>query len=349
MTKQLNVGFVGTGIFAKEVHLPNYQSKPEHYKPTAAFNRTKAKAEQFAEIAGIDNSKVHNSLDEIIADPDVDFLDVLLPVENNLDVVTKAIKHNKPVVIEKPIAANIEQARKIVQLDESSSTPILIAEQWLYFKAIEEIKQRLPKIGQILSFTYRSTGPFRKSSQYLNTSWRLKPNHIGGYLSDGGVHQLAVLTGVLGEIESISALTKQVREESGTDDILFSTLKTKDGAIGTFTYGSAFGSTEKHGSFIIFGLNGSITLDFSAGKPKTLNVKVGSFGEDVPDEETIEIKESSPPGIPDEFENFYQSIVNNDKSLLLAKPRVAFHHLAIIDAALKSSKANGDHIKVEEP
>ena len=79
----------------------------------------------------------------------------------------------------------------------------------------------------------------------MATGWRLKPEHIGGFLSDGGVHQLALLTEVLGDVESVSGLTQQLKEQSGTDDVLFSTLKTAKGAIGTFTYGSAFGATDK--------------------------------------------------------------------------------------------------------
>ena len=75
-------------------------------------------------------------------------------------------------------------------------------------------------------------------------------------LSDGGVHQLALLTEVLGDVESVSGLTQQLKEQSGTDDVLFSTLKTAKGAIGTFTYGSAFGATDKSTFFKIFGTNG---------------------------------------------------------------------------------------------
>ncbi|KAH3675965.1 hypothetical protein WICMUC_002261 [Wickerhamomyces mucosus] len=349
MTKQLRVGFIGTGIFAKDTHLPAFQKKPNQYKPIAAFNRTKAKAEDFASAAGISSENVHDSLDEIISNPNVDFLDILLPVEYNLEVLTKAVEHKKPVIIEKPIAANIEQAKEIVKLDESTTVPIIIAEQWLYLNAITEINKRLPKIGEIVSFTYRATQPFERHGKYVNTSWRQKPKHIGGYLSDGGVHQLAVLTGVLGEVESVSALTKQLRPESGTVDTLFSTLKTKNGAIGTFIYGEKFGAVEKHGSFNIFGLNGSISLDFSDGKPKTLKLIVGPTGEEIQEEETIEVIESDPQGIDDEFEGAYQAIVQNDKSLIKSKPRVAFHHLAVIDAALKSAEKNGDHFKVEHP
>ncbi|KAH3688459.1 hypothetical protein WICPIJ_000598 [Wickerhamomyces pijperi] len=346
----LRVGFVGTGIFAKDVHLPIIQSQPTKFQASAAFNRTKAKAEEFATLASIDNAHVFDSLDELLANEDVDLVDALLPVEYNLETITKAVKAGKPIIIEKPIAATLEQAREIVKLTDATPIPVVIAEQFLFFNAISKIREKLPQIGEIISFTYRSTGPFYTSNKYLATSWRRNPKHIGGFLSDGGVHQLALLTEILGlEFESISALTKQVREESGADDILFSTVKAAGGVIGTFTYGSAFGAVEKHGSLVIFGTKGSIIFDFSAGKPHSIKLQLGEVG-DVPDDITIEeFEEANPPGVLSEFENLYEAVSKKDKSLVKANPRKNFHFLAIIDAALRSSKQGGTAIKVEQP
>lgn len=350
MSSPLRVGFVGTGIFAKDVHLPLVQSSPEQFQASAAFNRTKAKAEEFAELASIPSSKVFESLDDLINSPEVDFIDALLPVEYNLETITKAVQAGKPIIIEKPIAATLDQAREIVKLTDTSDVPVAIAEQFLFFKAIDVIGEKLPLIGDIISFTYRSTGPFNTKNKYLNTSWRRNPNHIGGFLSDGGVHQLALLTEILGglKFESISALTKQVRQESGTDDILFSTVQAERGIIGTFTYGSAFGAVEKHGSLVIFGTKGSIIFDFSAGKPNTVTLQLGedSDGQDIT---VVQVNEDKPPGIEREFQDLHNAIVKKDKSLLKSSPRKNFHFLAIIDAALKSSKANGTAFKVEEP
>lgn len=347
--KILNVGIVGTGIFATEKHLPTYESLPQHFKPAAAFNRTKAKAEAFAKIAGISDEHVHDTVDDLIKDPNVDYLDVLLPVQYNFETVKKAIDGGKPVIIEKPIAATMADAKKIVQLDHETKLPILVAENWAYFKAVNFIKERLDKIGPVVSFTYRSTGPFNKTNKYLTTSWRQKPEHLGGFLSDGGVHQLALLTEVLGNVESISALTKQIRQESGDQDILFSTAKLESGVIGTFTYGSSFGAIEKHGSFIIYGLNGSITLEFSAKKPHSLRTLIGAYAETVESEDYFEFEEDSTFGVAPEFENFHEAVTKGDKCLIKVRPEKAFHHLAIVAAALESSKKNGDHVKVEKP
>lgn len=341
----LNVGIVGTGIFASDAHLPAIQSL-DNLKPSAAYNRTKSKADAFAEKAGISNTNVYENVEDLLANPDIDFVDALLPVQNNVDIVRNAIKHNKPIVFEKPIAANMKQAREIVELAESTDLPIGILEQWAFFSSISQLKEILPRIGNIISFTYKATGPWNANNKYLATSWRQNPEHIGGFLSDGGVHQLALLTEILGNVEFVSGHTRQVRKESGTDDILFSSFKLTSGVIGTFTYGSAFGATDKTTSLVIYGDNGSITYDFSPSLPKpTITYQTGANAQEASQKTVIEVEEVN--AVKEEFKNFAAAVEAKDKSLVAVPPAKAFHHLAIIAAALESSQNNGSSVKVE--
>ncbi|OBA19621.1 NAD(P)-binding protein [Metschnikowia bicuspidata var. bicuspidata NRRL YB-4993] len=341
----LNVGIVGTGIFASSAHLPVIQAI-DNLRPVAAYNRTKSKADTFAAQAGIAPENVYGDLEELLENPDIDFIDALLPVQNNVDIVKSAIKHNKPIMFEKPIAANMKQAREIVELAASTDLPIGILEQWAFFSSIAQMKDILSRIGNIQSFTYKATGPWNSNNKYLATAWRQKPEHIGGYLSDGGVHQLALLTEILGNVEYISGHTKQVRKESGTDDILFSTLKLTSGIIGTFTYGSAFGATEKSTSLIVYGDNGSITYDFSPSLPKpTITYQTGANALEASDKIVLQVDEVN--AIEEEFKNFATAVEAKDKSLVTVPPAKAFHHLAIIAAALESSQNNGSSVKVE--
>lgn len=346
--KNLKLAIVGTGIFATDQHLPTIDKLP-NLTPAACYNRTKAKAETFASKANIDPSQVYESLEDIIKTDSVDFVDALLPVQYNLDAVKLAVKYNKPICLEKPIAANMAQAKEIVHLANGTDVPISILENWSYLKAIEILnKDVLPKIGDIVSFTYKSTGAWNDNNKYLATSWRQNPEHIGGFLSDGGVHQLALLTEVLGEVESVSGLTKQIREESGADDILFSTMKTKAGAIGTFTYGSSFGATDKSTSFTIYGTNGSAVYDFSPNLSKpTITYQTGPSSQEASKKTVIEVDETNT--FVEEFKNFAEAVTKKDKSIVHVTAAKAYHHLAIVAAALDSSAKNGDSVKVEQP
>lgn len=344
----LRIGVAGTGIFATDKHLPTL-NKIDNLSFVACYNRTKAKADTFAEKAGIEKANVAESLDELFNSDQVDAVDALLPVQYNLDAVKHAIKYNKPIALEKPISATLEQAREIVKISEATDLPIAVLENWSFLKAIDILKSEvLPKIGQVAGFTYRATGAWNAQNKYATTAWRQSPEHIGGYLSDGGVHQLALLTGVLGDVSSVSALTKQLRKESGLDDILFSTLKLSSGVIGTFTYGSAFGATDKSTSFTIYGTEGSVVYDFSPHLSKpTITYQTGSSLQSASEKVVIEVDEQDT--FVAEFKNFAEAVFSKDKSQIKVPPAKAFHHLAIVGAALESSSKNGSSVSVEGP
>lgn len=346
--KTLKVAVVGTGIFATDQHLPTFQKIP-YIEPVSCYNRTKSKAETFAEKAGIETSKVYDSLEEAFKDKDVDFVDALLPVQFNLDAVKLAIEHDKPLALEKPIAANLKQASEIVKLSNETSLPIGILENWGFMKSITLLKEEyLPQIGEVTAFSYKSTGPWNTNNKYLATTWRQNPEHIGGFLSDGGVHQLTLLTEVLGPVKTVSGLTKQLKPESGTDDILFSTMSMESGAIGTFTYGSSFGATEKKLEFVIFGTNGSVTFTNKPTlKKPTITYQTGDSTATASEPKTVEVDEVD--NYEQEFINFADSLYANDKNLITITPAKAFHHLAIVAAALESSEKAGASVTVASP
>lgn len=350
MAPVLNVGIVGTGIFAKEMHLPCYKSSPDNFKVVAANNRTKSKALAFAKEAGIPEDKVYDDLDGILNDKNVDYIDAMLPAQFNLCTVKKAVAAKKPIILEKPIAANLKQARELVKVAESTDIPVGIAENWLFLEVIAVAKKHLARIGPVVAFIHNSTGPFIADNKYLTTSWRQHPEHIGGFLSDGGVHQLALVISLVGEFDKVSALTRQVREQSGTDDIVFSTVSVKDSdVVGSFTYGSAFGATDKSVWLKIFGKSGSIMIDLSDKSKPVVKVQTGETKETAGKEEVYPVKTDGTTGVKAEFLNFHEAVAKKDKTLYKGSPRTAFHHLACVAAFLESSSKNGNSVKVEQP
>lgn len=337
----LNVAVVGTGIFATDTHLPVLEANPD-IKVVSCYNRTKLKAEAFAAKLGAQT--VYDNLDQVFADANVNAVDALLPVQNNADIVKRAIAANKPLAIEKPIAANLDQAREIVHATRASDVPVLVLENWCYRNAIPKLQELVAKIDPV-AFTYRSTGPFAPNNKYLNTLWRQNPEHVGGYLSDGGVHQLALLTEVLGDVKLVSALTKQLRDVSGDKDVLFSTFTLESGLIGTFTYGSTFGATEKKLQFEIYGTKGSIVYDFSPSlKQLKITYREGGNLDEAKEPQTFDIDEGNT--IAAEFANFVDAAQSGDKSKLKCTPDAAFHHFAIVVACIES---NGNLVEVAKP
>lgn len=310
------------------------------------FNRTHEKAEAFAKKAS-SPIEVYKELDDVFADKEIDIVDALLPVQFNPDVIKRAIEAEKHIVIEKPIAATLDQAKQIVKMaNDHPELVIAVSEHWCFLKSIEAIKSAMKDIGKVVGFNYQSTGPFNWNNKYLTTSWRKNPEHIGGFLSDGGVHQLALLTGVLGHVSEVNARTVQVRPESGDEDIMWALLKMESGLIGTFNYGSSLGNKDKTGWFEVLGDNGSIYYDFSAkGEGNRLVVKKGGNSPDSPYSETETIIENENWGVQREFDVLAEVLDGKKDRTELCSPARAFHHLAIVAAILESSHSDAKTVK----
>ncbi|CAB4255207.1 similar to Saccharomyces cerevisiae YMR315W Protein with NADP(H) oxidoreductase activity [Maudiozyma barnettii] len=343
----LNVGIVGTGIFARDDHLPAYQKNPEHFKVTAVFNRTRAKALEFAKLALVPGEKVYSTLDEIMNDPQIDYIDALLPVQFNVQTLQKAIEYKKPIIIEKPIAATMEQAREFVKIAETTDIPVAIAENWLSLSVVQEAKRHISRIGKVIGFSHNFTGPNSKGGKYKATSWRQHAEHLGGSLSDGGVHQIAILTDLLGEFDSVSAFTTKVDTNDEMPDAVFAVIKLQSGAVGNYTYGTRFGATKKAIYLKVYGQDGSVLLELNNRDEPVIRVNIGDSKESASEEEVYAVKQDNTYGVGAEMLNFYEAVTKKDKTLIRATPRIAFHHLACINAFLKSSNENGNNVKVE--
>ncbi|KAK9449808.1 uncharacterized protein V1518DRAFT_372221 [Limtongia smithiae] len=342
----IKIGIIGTGIFAKDRHYPAFAALPSLYTVTAVANRTKSKALDFAAtIAHLPESQVYTTIDELLNDKQVTAIDALLPSQFMLDAVSAAVAAGKPIAIEKPIAATLAQAREIVAIARETTVPVCVLENFVFHHAIVKIKSVLDQIGEIVYFSHYCSHAFNPSTPYYGTSWRQHPEHVGGFLSDGGVHQVALFTEVLGEVESVSALTTQVRKESGDVDTLVSTLKMKSGIMGTFTYTSAV-SAPRINRFMIHGTDGTIIYDNALANATTLSVvKPGGPAEGT----LVTVEPDVNNGVTAEFENFAQAVNEKDKSLLKVGVEKGFHHFAVICAAVESGQKGGTKVLVESP
>ncbi len=112
MPRKLQLGLIGTGLAPRHLYLPAFDALRHRIDLVACTNRTRAKAEQYAADAGI--PVVHDSVDDLLADPDVEAVMISLPIDAAPRYVLAALKAGKAVMTEKPNAANAEAARRLL-------------------------------------------------------------------------------------------------------------------------------------------------------------------------------------------------------------------------------------------
>jgi predicted dehydrogenase len=195
---------VGTG------DVTELKSGPAFYKCKgsslyAVFNRTHAKAVDYAKRHNI--PVVHDSLDELLADPKVDAVYVATPPVTHKDLALKVIASGKPLCLEKPMAMNRDECLEIIRAAQNRNVPVYVTyyrrsmEKFLKVKELLDSKA-IGKIGSVQVTQYQELlGGVREG----NLPWRVDPAVSGGgILVDMGSHVFDILDFLIGPITTIS-------------------------------------------------------------------------------------------------------------------------------------------------
>ena len=108
----VNIGLIGAGLFAKTTLLPALAKVPNVYLRGVA-TATGTSARHIGDKFGFGHCTT--DYQELLSDPDIDC--VLIATRHNLHapLVVEALQAGKHVFVEKPLALNLEQLRKVVQ------------------------------------------------------------------------------------------------------------------------------------------------------------------------------------------------------------------------------------------
>ena len=324
--KPINLGIIGCGIAATELHLPALNKLKNMFKIILVCNHTEQKAKKFAKLAG--NISYVLDYKELLSRPDIEAVDIALPIYMNYKVTKDALEAGKHVFIEKPIASNLSEAKKMVSLQKKYNKVLLLAENFRYLPVIQKVKKLINenKIGVPYAVIWNVFHFMDKKNKYAQTKWRIKPKHIGGFITDGGVHYIAGIRSIFGELESGTAFIDSINPEIGAPDTFSLQFKTDKNINGVFNlFFSANGFSENN--LIIFGKNGSMIV---SGK-KIIIKKTGYS------EEKIVVDTNDEGGFIAEFKNFYYSIRKGEK--ILSSFSDGYQDLKIIIKAISSAES----------
>lgn len=320
---RVRLGIVGCGIAARELHFPALVQLTDKFEITAVTSRRRERAEDFASMVkdalGYEPA-VFDSYEELLESGSVDAVDLTLPIELNVPFIFKAVEKGVHVICEKPISTDIENGKKVVELSTNTDKVIYIAENYRHDFRFNKIRAFIDEntIGRPIFVAWHLWIGMDKSNKYVQTEWRQRPKHIGGFLSDGGVHHIAALRVIFGDIAWVSGVTKRVSDYLGDDDTLSTVFEFNSGVVGNYTVSYAVSGKQY---FEIVGTDGRIYLD---------EERITVRGQR---EETINIPNQNT--FKNEFEDFYR-VVKHGEPNILGHPVDALKDLSFFEAAIKS-------------
>jgi predicted dehydrogenase len=245
----LGIAICGCGWFAGRAHLPAIQklmSKPIKGHPfrvrlVALCSRSQASMDKM--IKRIEpkyrDVRCYTCLDELLRDPCVHIVDLVLPISDMSEAIVKVINAGKCVLSEKPFAADPEHAVRLwsryAKLEVERSVAWCVLENWAWKPALflfQELLQVDPCYCLILLSTEWRTAPAQPpmcrqvhfpplAQAHPPRTYRLRMHQAlpppekqgwrrdgwrsfaGGWLLDVGVHAARVARELFGEVETV--------------------------------------------------------------------------------------------------------------------------------------------------
>jgi predicted dehydrogenase len=236
MSSPIRLAIIGAGLFAQEAHLPALLALGDTFEIVAVHSRTRAKAAALAAQVS-PPAAAYDDLDALLAQNDIEAVDLVLPIQIMPGVLKQALAAGKHVISEKPAAPDVATGRDLLAFYAKYPDQVwMVAENWRYeaapLRAAEIVQSG--EIGQPLVCHWALHNDMSPSNRYYHTPWRRESAFPGGYLLDGGVHHIAGLRLILGEIAEVSAVVKQIRPDLPPADTLSAALVFDSGVTGVY-------------------------------------------------------------------------------------------------------------------
>ncbi len=128
MTQPLRIGLIGAGMVSRH-HLIAWATIPDQARVVAIADPSAENAARRATEFGI--SQTYADAEAMIAAAALDAIDIAAPREMHAPLVRLAAKHRLPVLCQKPLAPNLQEATDLAA-EVEDSTRLMVHENWRF-------------------------------------------------------------------------------------------------------------------------------------------------------------------------------------------------------------------------
>ena len=224
MGEPLRVGVVGAGMIAG-CHVRAYTATPG-IEVVAVADPRHAKADALAATVGAKNC---TDLEEVLA-LGVDVVSVCTPPRTHADVAVQAVESGCHVFCEKPLAADLDDARRIVSAAEAGDGVFMVGHVSRFEPEHRAAKELVDSgyVGEVAMMVHSMTTSLPGWSE---GGWLAKPEESGGPLLDLAVHSFDYLAWMIGS-PAVRVHAVAADSPAGPSTYAVATVRYANGALG---------------------------------------------------------------------------------------------------------------------
>ncbi len=208
--------------------------------------------------------KTYEKLEEMLADGDIDIVNIATPSGMHAQVGIPACEAGKHLIVEKPADITVDRIDELIAAGQRHQVKIAGIFQARFDPLNIRIRQAIEagRLGRLIG-VHGHLPWFRQQSYYqgLHGSWKgTWDMDGGGSLMNQGVHTVDLLQWLAGPVESVAGMHGVFGHEIEAEDQTVALLKFRNGALGTlFTTTCCYPGYDQR--ITIYGTKGSILKD----------------------------------------------------------------------------------------
>ncbi len=291
MPRQLNVALIGYKFMGK-AHSHAYKDVHFFFKgdcvPVMKVICGRNEAPLRAAAEAWNWEEIETSWERVVQRDDIDLVDIASPQNTHRDIAVAAAKAGKHILLEKPMALNVHEAREMLDAVQQAGVKHMIMFNYRRVPAVGLAKRLIEegKIGQIFHWRacYLQDWIVDPSFPLI---WKFRKEIAGsGAHGDLNAHLIDLARYLVGEIKSVlgmthnfikqrplpaesDQLTTMLTAQAGggmgevtVDDTASFLAEFENGAIGTFEATRFASGRKNYNHFEIYGSKGSLCFNF---------------------------------------------------------------------------------------
>lgn len=328
----IHVGIIGMG-FMGNMHLNTYAAI-EGVKVVAVCDIETEKLETLGQTGGniegdgtpLDTKDItlYSTAKALIADPNVDVVDITLPTDLHCAYTLKVFKGGKHVICEKPMARSVAEGRKMLAAAKKAKRSLFVGHcirYWpAYAKAREIVKSKV--YGKVVSACFTRVSP---TPTWSHKNWLLEQKRSGGAMLDLHIHDTDFILHTFGKPRAVTSHTGGAKKGR------------QDHVVTTYSYPGQAAVVAEGGWDFAPGFPFSMTFRI-AMKNATLVFDENGFMLHPQAGDSTEIEVAPEDGYHLELCDFIDCLANNRASTVVT-PKTALKSLIIAEAQNKSAKS----------
>ncbi|HXJ80031.1 MAG TPA: Gfo/Idh/MocA family oxidoreductase [Candidatus Methylomirabilis sp.] len=261
----MRFGLVGYGLWGR-CHAEAIRKAPDALLVAVACASPETAASAARDLPGV---AVHRDYRALLARPDVDAVDVVVPNHLHAEVGVAALSAGKDVLLEKPMAPTVEECDRLLEAARRSGRVLSVGLELRLSRQWGRIKE-LIDAGDIGVPTSAVVNLFRFPYRPGAGGWRYDPERVGSWIIEELVHHYDFLMWYferVGDPVSIAAVSSSRRGSASMADSFASVLRFAGERHAVVT--KTVAGFEYHLAVEVVGTDGAIRSWWSGGLDRT--------------------------------------------------------------------------------